>query len=112
MLIASKYEEIYSPEIDDFIYITDYSYDRAQILAMETSLLQQIEFDLTFPTAFRFLQRFAELAEVDHETFIFGCYLCELSFIDVKMNKWTPSRIASSAIFLAKKILKKQQPWC
>jgi cyclin B len=28
MLIASKYEEIYAPEIRDFVYITDKAYNR------------------------------------------------------------------------------------
>lgn len=33
MLIASKYEEIYAPEIRDFVYITDKAYTKEQILA-------------------------------------------------------------------------------
>lgn len=28
MLIASKYEDIYAPEISDFVYITDKAYTR------------------------------------------------------------------------------------
>lgn len=28
MLIASKYEEIYAPEIRDFVYITDKAYTK------------------------------------------------------------------------------------
>ena len=35
MLIASKYEEIYAPEVRDFVYITDNAYTRDQIFAME-----------------------------------------------------------------------------
>ena len=33
MLIASKYEEIYAPEIGDFVYMTDKAYSKAQMLA-------------------------------------------------------------------------------
>lgn len=32
MLIASKYEEIYAPEVQDFVYITDKAYSKAEIL--------------------------------------------------------------------------------
>lgn len=32
MLIASKYEEIYSPIVKDFVYITDNAYTREEIL--------------------------------------------------------------------------------
>jgi G2/mitotic-specific cyclin-B, other len=28
MLIASKYEEIYAPEVNDFVFITDKAYTR------------------------------------------------------------------------------------
>lgn len=35
MLIASKYEEIYAPEVKDFEYITDKAYTTNQILEME-----------------------------------------------------------------------------
>ena len=40
-----------------------------------------------------------------------ACYLSELSLIEVNMNKWLPSRIACSALYLAKKMLKMPQPW-
>ena len=35
MFIASKYEEMYAPEISDFVYITDNTYTKHQILEME-----------------------------------------------------------------------------
>lgn len=35
MLIASKYEEIYAPEVRDFVYITDRAYTKEEILKME-----------------------------------------------------------------------------
>lgn len=35
MLISSKYEEIYAPEVRDFVYITDKAYSKEEILAME-----------------------------------------------------------------------------
>lgn len=32
MLIACKYEEIYPPEVKDFVYITDSAYTREEVL--------------------------------------------------------------------------------
>ena len=40
-----------------------------------------------------------------------ACYLCELCLIEVKMNQFVPSRIACSALYLAKKMLKHDKPW-
>jgi cyclin B len=39
MLVACKYEEIYAPEIRDFIYMTDKAYSKEQILQMEREIL-------------------------------------------------------------------------
>jgi len=39
LLIATKYEEIYPPMVKDFIYLTDNTFTRAQILTMEKSIL-------------------------------------------------------------------------
>ena len=34
MLIACKYEEMYIPQIDDFVYITDEAYTSQEIIHM------------------------------------------------------------------------------
>jgi G2/mitotic-specific cyclin-B, other len=61
MLIASKYEEIYSPEIRDFIYICDKAYTKEQILFQEREILRVLDFDITAPSIYRFLERFTKL---------------------------------------------------
>jgi hypothetical protein len=35
MLIACKYEEIYAPEVKDFVYVTDNAYTKEEVLDME-----------------------------------------------------------------------------
>jgi G2/mitotic-specific cyclin-B, other len=57
MLIASKYEEIWAPELTDFIYISDKAYTRGQIIQMEKMMLNVLKFTLTVPTAYTFLGR-------------------------------------------------------
>lgn len=47
MLIASKYEEIWAPELHDFVYISDRAYRKDQILAMEKVMLNSLKFNLT-----------------------------------------------------------------
>lgn len=62
MLIASKYEEIWAPEVRDFVYISDKAYTREQILAMEKLMLNTLHFNLTLPTPHNFLARFLKAA--------------------------------------------------
>ena len=40
MLIASKYEEMYPPEVRDFIWIADNAYSRQQIVKLEGEMLK------------------------------------------------------------------------
>jgi hypothetical protein len=47
MLIASKYEEIYAPEVKDFVYTTAKAYTTQEVLEMECSMLTTLEFNIT-----------------------------------------------------------------
>lgn len=49
MLLSSKYEYMYFPEVIDFVYILDKFYSRADILFMEATMLNRLKVDLTFP---------------------------------------------------------------
>ncbi len=51
MLIATKYEEIYAPEVKDFVYISDNAYTSEQILSMEYNILKCLNFDVTTPSS-------------------------------------------------------------
>jgi hypothetical protein len=37
--MACKYEEIYPPDLKDFVYITDNAYTKAEVLDMEGKIL-------------------------------------------------------------------------
>ena len=57
LLLASKYEEIYPPEVRDLVYVTDKAYTRTQILRMEGVIIRALDFRLTVPTHYKFLVR-------------------------------------------------------
>lgn len=46
MLIASKYEEIYPPPIEDFIYICADAYTKNEFVQMEAMILSDVSFNL------------------------------------------------------------------
>jgi G2/mitotic-specific cyclin-B, other len=111
MLISAKYEEIYPPYVKDFVYITDQAYTKEQILQQEAQILMSLDYKLTFPTCLRFLERYSKISECDSKVFHMSRYMLELSLIEVSMNKWSPSLLACSAIFVSKKILEIARPW-
>ena len=111
MWIAWKYEEIYAPEIKDFVYITDNAYTQKNILELEYEVLRALEFNLTSPSSYRFLERYAKLVNTDQRTFNLAWYLIEIPLIEYKMIKYKPSLISSAALFVAHKIQKKSIRW-
>jgi len=110
MLIASKYEEIYAPEVRDFVYITDKAYSKEEILKMEQNILAVLDFNITAPSAYRFLERFTKVVSGDALLFNLSRYLIELPLIEYRMLRYSPSNIAASAVFLALKILQRSGP--
>jgi hypothetical protein len=49
---------------------------------------------------------------VDDQVFNLAYYLQELTIIESHMKEWTPSKIAAASIFFAKKMLRREVPWC
>ena len=105
MFIASKYEEIYPPELKDFVYITDKAYVKSEVLEMEYKMLKYLNFDITFPTQWSFLEIFKKKLDLDQKTFYLAWFLMELSLINYKMLKFKYSQIAASAVLIAIKTL-------
>lgn len=64
MFLASKYEEMYPPEISDFAYVTDRAYTTAQIRDMEMKILRVLKFKLGRPLPLQFLRRASKICEV------------------------------------------------
>ncbi|CAL9215134.1 unnamed protein product [Arabidopsis halleri] len=117
MLIASKYEEICAPRIEEFCFITDNTYTRDQVLEMENQVLKHFSFQIYTPTPKTFLRRFLRAAHASHlspslEVEFLASYLTELTLIDYHFLKFLPSVVAASAVFLAKWTLdQSNHPW-
>lgn len=104
LLIATKYEEIYPPTVKEFIYLTDDTFTRKEVLEMERKILFNIEFGITETSSYRFLERYSKIAKADSVIFFLAQYLLELALLDSKMNQYMPSLLASTAIYVAMRV--------
>ncbi|KAK6160642.1 hypothetical protein DH2020_004023 [Rehmannia glutinosa] len=117
MLIASKYEEISPPHVEDFCYITDNTYTKEDVVKMEADVLKSLKFEMGNPTVKTFLRRFTRIAQEDSESSslqleFLGYYLAELSLLDYGCVKFLPSLVAASVVFLSRFTLRpKLHPW-
>eukprot|EP00187_Rhodella_violacea_P004504 CAMPEP_0174890798 /NCGR_PEP_ID=MMETSP0167-20121228/5910_1 /TAXON_ID=38298 /ORGANISM="Rhodella maculata, Strain CCMP736" /LENGTH=392 /DNA_ID=CAMNT_0016128737 /DNA_START=82 /DNA_END=1257 /DNA_ORIENTATION=+ len=105
LLIASKYCEIYPPDLNELVYITDNFYSIRDILRMETSILLGLKFDLTMPSRATFLERFLDAAMADLESRDFSRYLLELSLLDLTLASVAPRILAAATCLVAGEML-------
>ncbi|XP_017315379.1 G2/mitotic-specific cyclin-B1 isoform X2 [Ictalurus punctatus] len=104
MFIASKYEEMYPPEIADFAFVTDRAYSTAQIREMEMSILRVLNFNFGRPLPLQFLRRASKIGEVTAEQHTLAKYFVELTMVDYEMVHFAPSQVASAAFALMLKV--------
>lgn len=112
MFLASKYEEIYPPDVGEFAYITDDTYTKKQVLRMEHLILKVLKFDISPPTTNWFCDHFLKQAGCDDKTKSLAMLLIELSLIDCEtFLKYNPSLLAAAATCLARYSMGDEQPW-
>jgi len=105
MLIASKYEEMYAPEVADFVYITDNAYTKQDVRDMEQDILRTLNFSFGRPLCLHFLRRNSKAGQVDATKHTLAKYLMELTMIEYDMAHLKPSYIAAASLFLAMTVL-------
>ena len=105
LLLAAKYEEIYTPEVRDFVYITDSAYTGEEIRAMEKELFFTLDYCLGTPLCLHFLRRYSKAGEVTPEMHSMSKFLMELAQPQMLCLLFSPSQLAAGALCLTSNIL-------
>lgn len=114
MFIAAKYEEIYPPDVGEFVYITDDTYNKRQVLRMEQLILKVLGFDLSVPTALTFLGKYIVSCVEEEErerTAQLAAYICELGLLHEPHLLFLPSELAAAALLVAREALDLTPVW-
>lgn len=104
MFIACKFEERMPPIIDDFIYVSDNAYDRAELIEMEIDILKTVCFDIGAPLSYTFLRRYSKCIKADMRFLTLARYILELSLQDYHFAYVKDSLKACAALYLALKM--------
>lgn len=107
MFIASKYEEVLSPHIGNFVRVADDGFTEAEILSAERYILQVLQYDLSFPNPMHFMRRISKADNYDIQTRTLAKYLLEITLLDHRFLEFPPSLNSAAAMHLSRIILEK-----
>jgi hypothetical protein len=105
MFIASKYEEVLSPHVENFKKIADDGFSEAEILSAERFILGTLNYDLSYPNPMNFLRRVSKADNYDIQSRTIGKYLTEISLLDHRFMSFRPSHVAAASMYLARLML-------
>ena len=103
LLISCKSQEIYYPQLNEFIDITDGAYVKNELIEMEKKVLKLLNFNIVAPTANDFYNIITKAFGFDQKQFYLGKYFLESSLIDYRMIKYSSSVIGVSCAYIVMK---------
>jgi hypothetical protein len=101
LFLACKFEEIHSPQVADCVYLTDSAYSKEDILAMETSILDALNYQFIVPTPFHFVTRYLNRIKAGERVRLLASYAAERSLQEVEVLQFKPSVYAAAAVYVA-----------
>jgi len=113
LLISTKYEEIYPPDLRDLLAVSENKFTKTQVLDMEKEILYTLEYNLTAPSAYRFMERFRKLSAHtdDNEVFFYAQFVLEISLLEASFLQFKTSYLSDADLILSTKQLKKVDCW-
>jgi len=105
MFVSAKMEEVYSPDCQDFVLITDNAYTEVDIKKTELKILRSLQFNLFQPISLHFLRRFSKAGDVDVYQHNLAKYALEVGLLDYSLVSVSGSLLAASALYLSLLVL-------
>lgn len=101
LIIAAKTEEIYPPNLDNFVFVCDNAYSRGHIIEMESRMLLAAEFRLVVSSSLQLLHVFSEQLSLADEELSMAKYFLEYSLSRYSLTSKKNCHLAAGAIILA-----------
>lgn len=105
-LLASKYEEVVPPSIQNFVFLADNCYTAAELLTAERYIFQILNYSLAYPSPMSFLRRISKAEAYDIRSRTLAKYLMEIALLDPNFVPIPPSMLAAVGIYTARLMLR------
>lgn len=112
LFMAGKYEEIYPPQLKEYLSLCENFYSKTEMLAVETKILAAVDFKLAVPTALKFLHRYSQLGGFTKTEHYFACFLLELAIVSSRIAlSCRGSMLAAACVYLTIKVFSRSPEW-
>lgn len=97
--MACKYEEIFAPEIRDFVTISDDSFDYSDMIKAEKYITEGLKFKLGGPTVYMFIRRYLNVVGCCVRVQHIAGFIVEFIQQKITFLKYKQSLVAASVLF-------------
>lgn len=105
-LIASKFEDIYPPELEEFCFLCENVYSKEEILRQEENILAFLRFELIFVSVQDVLEHYLEILDSQSKNLReFSQLIAKLFLFQSHLGKFNSFKLAAFSIDLASKLL-------
>lgn len=106
MFIASKYEEVMAPSVDEFVFMTENGYNKEEILKGERIMLQTLEFHIShYCSPYSWMRKISKADDYDIQTRTLSKFLTEVTLLDHRFLRVKPSIVAAVGMYCARRML-------
>lgn len=106
LYIASKFREIYYPQMKEWVEETAGAYKKEDLIRIEKDILRTTNYNLLPPSQDDFYNIISKFFGFNQKQHYFGKYFMENSLMDYNMIKYPPSVIAVSCCYIVMKFFK------
>ena len=100
LFIASKYEEMYMKNINEYVEITAKAFDKYEILEMESELIDLVEFNLDLPLSLDFFGLLGSMYKFSKKEYMLGYFLLEAYLLSLKSCKYHQRQIGLAVCYI------------
>ena len=100
LFVACKYEEMYMKNINEFVDITAKTFDKYEILEMESELIDLVEFNLDLPLSLDFFGLLGIMYKFDKKEFRLGYFLLEAYLLSLQSCKYKQRQIGLAVCYI------------
>ena len=104
--IATKYEDIYPPNLNTLLRLCKNGYSNDEVLETEYKILKELKFDILYNSSYKFLKFLFTVSNYqDLKIFYLAQFLLELGIESIEFLSHSPCSRAVSALLVAKKLM-------